>query len=153
MTSLIWLQIKAADAVARFSIMLAPLPVQDIQTIIGLCLIADGTFRFLRISRSPFNLKVSNGTPFGLRIYFQSFENQFSVFDMGERRVCDDNYVEIIDAEAANTQRFCGDDTPAPFRGQTSRLTVRFVKTTSFSGTGWSINFMAVHENSKLENF
>lgn len=68
-------------------------------------------------------------------------------------RSCDINYLEIIefDDNIAPT-KFCGTESPAPYRGRSNSLKVHFKSSTSFSGTGWLINFMGVHENSVINN-
>lgn len=79
---------------------------------------------------------------------------QFSVFDMGTRSTCEQNYVELIETdENLPTTKFCGSDNPAPYKSKTNKLNVRFKSGRSLGGTGWIANFMAVHENSVINNF
>lgn len=70
------------------------------------------------------------------------------------KRLCDVNYLEIIefDDNIAPT-KFCGTESPAPYRGRSNRLKVHFKSSSSFSGSGWVINFMGIHENSPLLNY
>lgn len=73
------------------------------------------------------------------------------VFDMGSVRTCQDNFVEIIEPDATiQPLQFCGVDNPSAYKSKSSTLSIRFKKTAEFSGTGWIINFMGVHQNSVL---
>ncbi|XP_055295203.1 cubilin homolog [Sitodiplosis mosellana] len=79
---------------------------------------------------------------------------RFPVFDMGLRATCDSNYVELIENDdTVPPTKFCGTDEPAPYRAKSSRLEVHFKNSINFAGTGWVIDFMAVHEDSILNNF
>ncbi|XP_031624566.1 cubilin homolog [Contarinia nasturtii] len=79
---------------------------------------------------------------------------QFSVFDMGPRSTCELNYVEIIENdENLAATKFCGADNPAPYKARSSQVKVHFKSSLNFAGTGWVINFMAVHENSIVNKF
>lgn len=76
-----------------------------------------------------------------------------TVFDMGTNQQCDNNYLEITDLDTNSIPvKFCGTDHPANHQGKTSRVSVRYKKQSSFSGTGWLINFMAVHENADISS-
>ena len=73
---------------------------------------------------------------------------------MGPQSTCEQNYVEIFEqSENIAPTRFCGKDNPAPYKAKSSQLKVRFKSGTNFAGTGWVANFMAVHENSLINNF
>lgn len=73
---------------------------------------------------------------------------------MGPPATCELNYVEIYE-QSANIAptKFCGKDNPAPYKAKSNQLKVRFKSGMNFAGTGWVANFMAVHENSILNNF
>lgn len=75
------------------------------------------------------------------------------VFDMGSKAMCAQNYVEIIESNDAPSTKFCADDNPAPYKGRSNRLSVHFKSTANFAGTGWSIEFMAVHASTDLLNY
>lgn len=76
-----------------------------------------------------------------------------TAFDMGTRS-CDENYLEIIEFDdTIEPTKFCGSESPAPYKGRSNRLKVHFKSSTNFSGTGWIINFMAVHENSVISEY
>lgn len=79
--------------------------------------------------------------------YIFFFQN--SAFDMGSSVHCSDNYVQIIetDIEGKETvaRRYCGEDTPSPYKSNRNVLSIKFKKTANFPGTGWNIQFMAVH--------
>lgn len=69
-------------------------------------------------------------------------------------RSCETNYLEIIEFdETIEATKFCGTEVPAPYKGASNRLKVHFKSSSNFSGTGWTINFMAVHENSEIANY
>lgn len=73
---------------------------------------------------------------------------------MGSKTTCETNYVEIIenDENVAST-KFCGSDSPAPYKGASNQLKVHFKSNLNFAGTGWMINFMAIHENSVMNPY
>lgn len=73
---------------------------------------------------------------------------------MGSRATCELNYVEIIekDPNIAPT-KFCGKDEPAPYKAKTNQLKIHFKSSTRFSGSGFAVSFMSVHENSILNRF
>lgn len=77
-----------------------------------------------------------------------------SVFDMGTSVQCKDNYVQIIevDYEGKETvaRKYCGEDVPSAYKSNRNVLTVTFKKTSNFSGTGWSLQFMAVHPSAMV---
>lgn len=62
---------------------------------------------------------------------------------------CTDNYLQIIetDYEGRETipRQYCGEDVPSAYKGQRNVLSIRFKKTSNFAGTGWTLQFMAVH--------
>lgn len=73
---------------------------------------------------------------------------------MGATASCELSYVEIYEQSGNSAPtRFCGKDTPAPYKAKSNELRVRFKSGTNFAGTGWVAHFMAVHENSILNNF
>jgi CUB domain len=72
---------------------------------------------------------------------------------MGAKITCPSNYIEIIHTTAdgvEHTLRYCGEDTPEKFRASTNVVTVRYKKSVHFSGTGWIIHFIAVHQGKSL---
>lgn len=73
---------------------------------------------------------------------------------MGPQATCERNYVKIYE-QSANIAptKFCGKDVPAPYKAKSNQLKVRFKSDVNFVGTGWVANFMAVHENSIINNF
>lgn len=87
------------------------------------------------------------------KINFIKLLSKFVVFDMGSRS-CDVNYVEIIEMdENIDSIKFCGTENPAPYKARTNRLKVHFKGSTNFSGSGWVISFMAVHENTVVNEY
>lgn len=70
---------------------------------------------------------------------------------MGASSGCNENFVEIIEqciiGQPPETRKYCGSDNPAKYIGKCNQATVHMKKTTSFSGTGWLINFMAITMN------
>lgn len=82
---------------------------------------------------------------------------RFSVFDMGTKLTCQTNYVQFLEVNSDQTTRvgaqFCGDDVPAVYKAETSRLIVRFVKDANFAGTGWILHFMGVLQNTEVYNW
>lgn len=62
---------------------------------------------------------------------------------------CSDNYVQIIetDYEGKETiaRKYCGEDVPSSYKSQRNVLSIQFKKTSNFAGTGWNLQFMAVH--------
>lgn len=82
------------------------------------------------------------------------FDVQILVFDMGPRSTCELNYVEIIENdESLSPTKFCATDSPAPYKARSSQVKVHFKSSLNFAGTGWVINFMAVHENAIVNKF
>lgn len=76
------------------------------------------------------------------------------VFDMGPRSTCELNYVEIIESdESLPSTKFCGSDNPVPYKAKSSQLKVHFKSSSNIGGTGWIVNFMAVHKNSIINRF
>ncbi|KAJ6633725.1 Cubilin like, partial [Pseudolycoriella hygida] len=75
----------------------------------------------------------------------------FVVFDMGSSIHCSDNYFQIIetDYEGKETvaRQYCGEDVPSAYKSNRNVLSIRFKKTSNFAGTGWNIQFMAVHQS------
>uniref|UniRef100_A0A7G3AGB7 Cubilin n=1 Tax=Lutzomyia longipalpis TaxID=7200 RepID=A0A7G3AGB7_LUTLO len=82
---------------------------------------------------------------------------RFHVFDMGTKLTCPSNYVEFQEVEADGKTRvertYCGDDIPAVYKSEKSRILVHFVKDVNFAGSGWVLQFMGVHENSEVYNW
>lgn len=77
-----------------------------------------------------------------------------SVFDMGPQSTCELNYVTIIETdEDIPATKFCGTDSPAPYKSRSSQLKVQFRSSLNLAGTGWVANFMAVHQNSIVNKF
>lgn len=78
---------------------------------------------------------------------------QFQVFDLGTRS-CDVHYLEIIESnESAEPVKYCGGESPTPYRARSNQVKVHFKSSTNFAGTGWIINFMAIHENTVISDF
>ncbi|KAL7042861.1 hypothetical protein ACKWTF_001317 [Chironomus riparius] len=77
---------------------------------------------------------------------------KFTVFDMGSKLTCENDYVEILEEndskEFVATKSYCGDDKPAIFVGSGSKIKVHYKQSVHFAGTGWMINFMGIHEGS-----
>lgn len=106
----------------------------------------------------PQNLKVAmkfaGETLRGLSITHLSniFLSRFMkiVFDMGTKLTCENDYVEILEAnesrEFTSIKRYCGEDKPAVFVSANSQMKIHYMQTVNFAGTGWTINFMGVHE-------
>jgi CUB domain len=69
---------------------------------------------------------------------------------MGPKSTCGSEFVEILEAnenqEFVSARRYCGDDKPAVFVSTQSQIKVHHLQTLNFGGTGWTINFMGVHE-------
>lgn len=72
---------------------------------------------------------------------------------MGTKATCPQNYLEIIESDEAAPTKFCGDDNPAPYKARSNRVRVHTKSATNFAGTGWVLEFMAVHENAELLDF
>lgn len=73
---------------------------------------------------------------------------------MGPRTTCELNYLEIVEFdENIPPIRYCGSDTPAEYKGRSNRLKIRYKTSSNLAGTGWIINFMAVHENTAISKF
>lgn len=72
---------------------------------------------------------------------------------MGSKSTCAQNYLEIIESDDAPSTKFCGDDSPAPYKARSNRLTVHAKSSVNFAGTGWIIEFMAVHANTELVDY
>lgn len=72
---------------------------------------------------------------------------------MGPKLTCENDYVEIMEEnenrEFKSIKRYCGEDKPAVFVSSRSQIKIHYVQTVNFAGTGWSINFMAVHEGNE----
>lgn len=68
---------------------------------------------------------------------------------MGPSIHCSDNFLQIIetDYEGEETveREYCGEDVPSIYLSKRNVLSVRFKKTSNFAGTGWTLQFMAVH--------
>ncbi|KAG4066297.1 hypothetical protein HA402_000521 [Bradysia odoriphaga] len=73
----------------------------------------------------------------------------FTVFDMGSSVHCADNYVQIIESDYEGKEtiarQYCGEDVPSAYKSNRNLLSIRFKKTSNFAGTGWNLQFMAVH--------
>lgn len=67
--------------------------------------------------------------------------------------MCAQNYLEVIESNDAPPTKYCGEDNPAPYKGRSNRLSVHFKSTANFAGTGWSIEFMAVHANTDILDY
>lgn len=76
------------------------------------------------------------------------------MFDMGSATHCQDNYVQIIetDNEGKETiaRKYCGEDVPSLYKSNRNVVSIVFKKTSNFAGTGWSLQFMAVHPSAIL---
>lgn len=73
---------------------------------------------------------------------------------MGPRSGCSQNYVEILEKDGSIAPtRFCGTDNPAPYKAKSNQLKVHSKNQAHFHGTGWVIQFMALHENAGLDSF
>lgn len=74
---------------------------------------------------------------------------------MGSSVHCTDNYVQIIetdfDGKETIARKYCGDDVPSIYKSNRNVLSIRFKKTSNFQGTGWTIQFMAVHPIAVLQ--
>lgn len=68
---------------------------------------------------------------------------------MGTSIHCADNYLQIIESDYEGKEtiarQYCGEDVPSMYKSNRNVLTIRFKKTTNFAGTGWNLQFMAVH--------
>ncbi|CRL00998.1 CLUMA_CG014207, isoform A [Clunio marinus] len=82
---------------------------------------------------------------------------RFSVFDMGSKLMCESDYVEILEeygiGEMTSIKQYCGGDNPAVYVSEKSKLLVHHVQTLNFAGTGWTLNFMGVHEGAEPQNW
>lgn len=83
---------------------------------------------------------------------------RFTTFDLGSKRTCDTNFVQIIernsDTDEENVERtYCGEDTPATYRGNRNILSVRFKKTVNFSGTGFMASFMGIQPGAEISDW
>lgn len=69
---------------------------------------------------------------------------------MGSKLNCQSDYIEFLeedeDRQMISIKRFCGDDDPAVYVSGKSKLSVHYVQTLNFAGTGWLINFLGVKE-------
>lgn len=72
---------------------------------------------------------------------------------MGTKATCEQNFVEIIEFENSPSTKYCGDDTPAAYKARSNRIKIHFRSGMNLAGTGWLLNFMAVHENSEIHDF
>lgn len=81
---------------------------------------------------------------------------RFSVFDLGSKITCADNYVQIIEIDSQGREevmrQYCGGDSPAVYRGSKNSLTVKFKKNVNFGGTGFIANYVAVHDGEYNES-
>lgn len=70
---------------------------------------------------------------------------------MGTKLTCNNDYVEILEPNVENKEfmpikRYCGDDKPAVFVSSSSKIKINYMQSVNFAGTGWTVNFMGVHE-------
>lgn len=69
---------------------------------------------------------------------------------MGSKSTCENDYVEILEKNNAKefmpVKTYCGDDNPAIYVSSQSQIKVHHKQTVHFSGTGWIIHFMGIHE-------
>lgn len=69
---------------------------------------------------------------------------------MGTKLTCENDYVEILEEdeskEFVSIRSFCGDDKPAVFVSARNQVRIHYMQTVNFAGTGWTLNFMGVHE-------
>jgi hypothetical protein len=66
---------------------------------------------------------------------------------MGSKITCNTDFIEIIETNISgeeNVRKYCGEDSPEVYRSSTNVVTVRFKKTTIFSGTGWIIYWVSM---------
>lgn len=100
-----------------------------------------------------FDGKIPKGVFLQLQPFFTFVDFSIAVFDMGSRRMCDNNFLEIIEPNSEQAPRkFCGPDKIAQYKSKTNTLSIRFKSGRDFAGTGWVLTFMAVHEQSTLES-
>lgn len=69
---------------------------------------------------------------------------------MGTKLTCENDFVEILEEnekrEFVSIRSYCGDDKPAVYVSTRSQIKVHHLQSVNFAGTGWTINFMGVHE-------
>jgi hypothetical protein len=69
---------------------------------------------------------------------------------MGSNLFCPSEYVEFLEendrGESESIKKYCGEDDPAVYVSAKSKIQVHYIQTRNFPGTGWSLNFMGVHE-------
>lgn len=69
---------------------------------------------------------------------------------MGPRSTCNNEYVEFLEQnenqEFVQARKYCGDDKPVIFVSTRSQMKIHHSQTSNFGGTGWTLNFMGVHE-------
>lgn len=73
---------------------------------------------------------------------------------MGSKLTCDIDYVELLEEndekEFVPIKKYCGDDEPAVYVSRRSQVRVHYVQTLHFAGTGWTMNFMGIHEGKSI---
>jgi peptide methionine sulfoxide reductase MsrB len=76
---------------------------------------------------------------------------------MGSNMTCENDYVEIMEEddtqEFVTIKTYCGEDKPAIYISTKSRIKVHYMQTVHFSGTGWSIYFMGIHDGNLSSNY
>ncbi|VVC39263.1 EGF-like, conserved site,EGF-like calcium-binding domain,CUB domain,EGF domain,EGF-like calcium- [Cinara cedri] len=77
--------------------------------------------------------------PHSINILFRSF-------DLGTRKSCDTDYLEIYDVNQMTEQsslvtKYCGQDVPAYHTSQSGAVSIRYVTSTHSTGSGWTMRF------------
>ncbi|XP_058980023.1 cubilin homolog [Musca domestica] len=85
---------------------------------------------------------------------------RFVAFNLGAKSTCHTDYLQFIEyenfvggqpsGEGKVVRQFCGEDEPTFYRSPSNFVTVRFHKTVNYDGTGWVIQFSAVHPESEI---
>lgn len=69
---------------------------------------------------------------------------------MGTKLTCASDYVEFLEeneaGEVMSLRKYCGEDDPQIYVSSKSKVRVHYVQTVNFSGTGWTLQFMGIHE-------
>ncbi|XP_043658315.1 cubilin homolog [Drosophila teissieri] len=81
----------------------------------------------------------------------------FEVFNLGSKTTCHTDYLQILEKNAAGTQRemrrFCGEDQPRYYKSKRSEVLVRFHKTVNYDGVGWVIRFAGVYSDYQIPRY
>ena len=77
---------------------------------------------------------------------------------MGSKITCESDYVELIETDISTKvdsvmRKYCGDDEPQVFVSSENTMKVHYKRTVNFDGSGWLINFMAVYEGAKPNEY